>query len=191
MAARELHLGRNRRAAYIYAELCDDLGAAAAALVAGSHFREAAVLYRDRLKQPLEAARCLEQGRLWAEALQAYEKLEEFEKAGDLAARLDQPEDAARLYHSAVALARRRDDSLGAARLLDSKLNLPDDALEQLLGGWKSTSQSKACVGEAYRLFGRLGRHDAARRQLEKFVGSECSPVLVSNVVDELASVAL
>ncbi len=62
LAERELKLGRHRRAAYIFAELVGDLAGAAAALVAGGHFREAAVLYRDRLKQPLEAARCLEQG---------------------------------------------------------------------------------------------------------------------------------
>lgn len=191
LAARELHLGRHRRAAYIYAELVDDLAAAAAALVAGSHFREAAVLYRDRLKQPLQAAKCLEQGRLWGEALEAFEKLEEFEKAGDLADKLDQPEDAARLYHSAVALARRRDDALGAARLLDSKLHLPDEALEQLLRGWKSTSQSKACVGEAFRLLGRLGRHESARFQLERFAEPECSPVMFRTFIDELAGVAI
>jgi hypothetical protein len=190
LAARELRLGRHRRAAYIFAELVDDVAAAAAALVAGSHFREAAILYRDRLKQPLEAARCLEQGRIWSEALAAYEKLEEFERAGDLSQKLDQPEDAARLYRCGVTLARRRDDSLAAARLLDAKLHSPDEALEQLLRGWKSTSQSKACIGEAFRIFGRLGRHEAARLQLEKFAGSECSPSLVRSVVDELASVA-
>ena len=190
LAARELRLGRHRRAAYIYAELANDVAAAAAALVAGWHFREAAVLYRDRLKQPLEAARCLEQGRMWAEALEAYEKLEEFEKAGDLAHKLDQPEDAERLYRSAAALAQRRDDSLTAARLLEVKLHVPDEALDQLLRGWKSTSQSKACIGEAYRLFGRLGRHEAARQQLERFAEPECSPVLFHTLVDELANVA-
>jgi tetratricopeptide (TPR) repeat protein len=190
LAARELRLGRHRRAAYIYAELANDVAAAAAALVAGSHFREAAVLYRDRLKNPLQAAKCLEQGRMWVEALEAYEKLEEFERAGDLANKLDQPEDAGRLYRSAVAAAQRRDDSLLAARLLESKLHAPDEALDQLLRGWKSTSQSKACIGEAYRLYGRLGRHEAARQQLERFAEPEWSPVLFHTLVDELANVA-
>jgi hypothetical protein len=42
-------------------------------------------LYRDRLKKPLEAAACLQNGGLWAEALELYRQLGEFEKAGDLA----------------------------------------------------------------------------------------------------------
>ena len=37
----------------------------AGALTAGRCYREAAVLYRERLRRPLDAARCLEQGGLW------------------------------------------------------------------------------------------------------------------------------
>ena len=49
--------------------LLGDFTNAAAALAAGKHWREAAVLYRDRLKRPDMAAKCLEQGGLWAEAI--------------------------------------------------------------------------------------------------------------------------
>ena len=78
LAGREMRLGRYRRAAYIYAHLLGDLTNAAAALIAGKHWREAAVLYRDRLKRPEMAAKCLEQGGLWAEAIEFYEQLERF-----------------------------------------------------------------------------------------------------------------
>lgn len=190
LAERELALGRHRRAAYIFAELVNDLAAAAAALVGGSHFREAAVLYRDRLNQPLEAARCLERGRHWAEALEAFEKLGEFERAGDLAQKLDQPEDASRLFRAAVVAACHGSDSLTAARLLDAKLLLPDEALEELLRGWKSTGQARECIAEAFRLMGRLGHHEAAQRHLQRLSGAESARASTADVVAELASVA-
>ena len=94
LAGREMRLGRYRRAAYIYAHLLGDFTNAAAALVAGKHWREAAVLYRDKLKRPEMAAKCLEQGGLWAEAIEFYEQLGDFEKVGDLYAQLEQPEEA-------------------------------------------------------------------------------------------------
>jgi hypothetical protein len=190
LAERELRLGRHRRAAYIFAELVNDLAAAAAALVAGGHFREAAVLYRDRLKNPLEAARCLEQGRLWAEALAAFEELREYERAGDLARRIDQPQDAERLFRLAVTAALERRDHLSAARLLDQKLRVPDEALERLDRGWKSDHQSRQCVAETFRLLGRLGRHEEAAVKCERFTSSEFSPGQYRNFVDVLTEAA-
>lgn len=189
LAERELRLGRHRRAAYIFAELVNDLAAAAAALVAGGHFREAAVLYHDRLKNPLEAARCLEKGRLWSEALLAYEELREFEKAGDLSQTLDQEEDASRLYRLAVSAAAARDDMLTAARVLDQKLRFPDEALEHLRRGW-TLRQAASCVAETFRLLGRLGRHEEAGRELEWFVGPRHSVEAYHYVIDEVAGVA-
>lgn len=102
LAGREMRLGRYRRAAYIYAHLLGDSSNAAAALIAGKHWREAAVLYRDKLKRPDQAAKCLEQGGLWAEAIEFYEKLEAFEKVGDLHAKLEQPEEAEKAWRRAV-----------------------------------------------------------------------------------------
>jgi hypothetical protein len=168
LAERELHLGRHRRAAYIFAELLNDLAAAAAALISGKHYREAAVLYRDRLKQPREAAKCLEQGGLWAEALQSYEELQEYEHAGDLARKLEQHDDAERLHRLAVDRILSRKDFPAAARLLENKLHVPDEALEVLLKGWWSVPAQRVCIRETFRLLGRLGRHDAAREQLSR-----------------------
>src|SRR6202000_772153 len=72
MADREMQLGRHRRAAYIYAELLGDLVSAANALKQGRLFREAALLYEDHLRNPLEAARCLAAGGLLAGAIERY-----------------------------------------------------------------------------------------------------------------------
>jgi hypothetical protein len=69
LAAREMNLGRYRRAAYIYAHLLNDLVAAASALRSGKHWREAAALYREKLRQPVEAANCLIEAGLLAEAI--------------------------------------------------------------------------------------------------------------------------
>src|SRR5262249_16841238 len=138
LAERELRLGRHRRAAYIFAELVNDLAAAAAALVAGGPFRGAAVLSPARPQNPPQAARGLAPGRVWAEALAAFEELREYERAGDLARRIDQPDDAERLFRQAVSAALERRDHLSAARVLDQKLRVPDEALERLERGWKS-----------------------------------------------------
>jgi hypothetical protein len=89
--------------AYIYVELLGNLELAASTLITGRHWREAAVLYCDRLHRPDEAVNCLQQGGLWNEAITLYEEHAEYEKAGDLYRQLDQPEQARQAYRSAVA----------------------------------------------------------------------------------------
>ena len=42
------------------------------------------MLYRDRLNRLDAAAGCLEKGGLWAEAIELYERMANFEKMGDL-----------------------------------------------------------------------------------------------------------
>lgn len=190
LANRELHLGRHRRAAYIFAELLADLPASAGALVAGQHYREVAVLYKERLKQPLEAAKCLEQGRLWAEALQLYAELAEFEKAGDLATRLEQDDEATRYYREAERVARTRNDYITAARLLELKLSASDEAADCLIAGCKSPYQGRQCLGELFRLFARLGRHDAAFELVHRFREEPESRVADDQFAGELAGVA-
>ncbi len=171
LAGRELRLGRCRRAAYIYAELLGNIELAASALVAGQHWREAAVLYRDRLHRPDEAARCLEQGGLWTEAIALYEELGEHEKAGDLYRQLDQPDLARQAYRAAVAKHLAQNDCLAAARLLENKLDAPDEAIAQLEAGWRSLSQAETCLQELFRLLARLGRHEAAAAKIEHLRG--------------------
>jgi len=166
LANRELRLGRHRRAAYIFAHLLGDFSSAASALAQGRHWREAAALYRERLHRPGEAARCLEQGGLWTEAIALYEEVGDFEKAGDLLVKLEQPEAAREAFGKAVAGHRDRRDHLAAARLLEEKLREPDEALAELERGWPASSQAGQCLRGAFRLLGRLGRHEAARDRI-------------------------
>ncbi len=162
LATREIQLGRHRRAAYIYAELLGDLRMAAATLKAGRHFREAAVLYRQRLAQPEEAARCLEEGGLWIEAIGLYEELGEFEKVGDLYSQLEQPDPAREAYGRAVSKHRRDHDYLTAAKILETKLDDCDGAAECLDAGWPASRQASQCLEALFQLLGRHGRHKAA-----------------------------
>jgi tetratricopeptide (TPR) repeat protein len=166
LAAREIRLGRHRRAAYIYAELLGDLPAAANTLASGGHWREAAVLYRQRLNNPAEAARCLERGGLWAEAIALYEELREYEQAGDLYLRLEQHDSARRSYRLAVEKLQSSGNHLAAARLLDEKLRAPDEALAELDLGWRTSSQATQCLQESFALRARLGRHEESRRRV-------------------------
>lgn len=166
MADREMQLGRHRRAAYIYAELLGDLVSAANALKQGRHYREAALLYEEHLKNPLEAARCLAEGGLLLEAIERYEKLERWLDAADLYERL--------ANHAAAEAAVRRvvndriaqDDILGAAKLVEERLQGVDEALELLLRAWPGSRQAAGCLGAAFQLLGRLGRHEVALERI-------------------------
>lgn len=168
LANRELRLGRYRRAAYVFAELLGDLAAAASALEQGRHFREAAALYKDRLGRPLDAARCLERGGLLAEAAALYEAEGRWVEAGDAWRRLERADDARRAYRRAVEARLERDDALGAARLLETKLGAPDEALAVLASTWPAHAQAGLCLEERLGLLGRQARHAAARALLDE-----------------------
>jgi len=77
----------------------------------GQHYREAAVLYRERLKRPLDAARCLERGGLLDEAAELYIEQGMMEQAADLYYRLERPDEAERLLRKFG----RATDSLGSS----------------------------------------------------------------------------
>ena len=166
LANREMQLGRHRRAAYIFGHLLHDFAAAANTLAAGKHWREAAVLYREKLGHPLEAAHCLERGGLLTEAIELYEELKQFEKAGDLHARLEQHDEARSAWRRAAQQLSESNDCLAAAKIIESKLHEPDGALEQLDRGWTHSIQTEACLAESFRLLARQGLHSETSRRI-------------------------
>jgi tetratricopeptide (TPR) repeat protein len=190
LAAREIRLGRHRRAAYIYAELLGNLELAANALKTGRHWREAAVLYREKLHRPDEAAACLEEGGLWAEAIALYEELGHFEKVGDLYTQLDQADNAQEAYHRAVARHRAQQDYVTAARILETKLADCDGAIACLEAGWPGSPQAGQCLEELFQLLGRHGRHQAACDKIEQF-RRQPTPGRLVTLVDILSRAAL
>ncbi|MGE0758904.1 MAG: hypothetical protein AB7O38_17915 [Pirellulaceae bacterium] len=176
LASRELQLGRYRRAAYIFGHLLGDLPNAAGALRAGRHFREAAILYRDKLHQPLSAAKCLAEGGLLTEAIVLFEELQEHEVAGDLYLRLGEAERAMAAFHAAAAKARAHGNYLGAATLLEKKVKSPDSALATLDSGWPHSVQAASCLRAAFQLLTRLGRSAEVQRRLGELTEGSISP---------------
>jgi tetratricopeptide (TPR) repeat protein len=190
LANRELQLCRYRRAAHIYANLLGDWTSAAAVLATGKHWREAALVYCDRLNAPSEAAACLEKAGMVSEALALYEQLMQFERIGDLYARIEQHEDAARAYRRAVAQQLDARNFLGAARLLESKLRAPREALQTLADGWPASDQAVPCLREAIRILETLKAHDETAALLRRLMSEPRSPEVAEKAVSVLVQVA-
>jgi tetratricopeptide (TPR) repeat protein len=169
MADREMQLGHHRRAAYIYAELLGDLVSAANAFKRGRLFREAALLYEDHLKNPLEAARCLAEGSLLAEAIERFEKLGRWLDVADLYERAGNQAAADEAFRRVVNERLALNDTLGAAKLIEERLRQPDEALQLLLGAWPASPQATGCLGAAFQLLARLGKHDITLERLAQF----------------------
>ena len=142
------------------------------------------MLYRDRLKQPEMAAKCLEQGGLWADAIEFYLQLEDFEKAGDLYAQLEQPEEAEKAWRRAVEKHLTGGDRIAAANLLETKLKTPDEALAVLTAGWPTSSQAGRCLAAEFALLGRLGRHEAAQHRVAEIRQQTLSEAVRARAID-------
>jgi tetratricopeptide (TPR) repeat protein len=166
MADREMQLGRHRRAAYIYAELLGDLVSAAHALKRGRFFREAALIYEEQLHNPLEAARCLAEGGLLLEAIERYEKHGRWLEVAELYERLGDRAAAAGAIRRVVNEYLAQDDILGAAKLVEERLRLPDEAIDLLRNAWPSSRQAAACTGALFQILARTGQHDIATEHL-------------------------
>lgn len=190
LANRELQLRRYRRAAHIYANLLGDWTSAAAVLATGKHWREAALVYCDRLNAPSEAAACLEKAGMYSEALALYEQLKQFERIGDLYAGIEQYEDAERAYRRAVAQHLDARNFLSAARLLESKLLAPREALPILADGWPASDQAVLCLRDAIRILETLKAHDETAALLRRLMSEPRSPEIVGKAVSVLVQVA-
>ena len=166
LATRELRLGRHRRAAYIFGALLGDNVSAAGALESGRHYREAAALYRDRLKRPAQAANCLERAGLLDEAALIYLEISMLEAAADLYIRLENRDKAEELLRSHVETLLGKGDFQSASRVLHDKLHDVDGALAALGRGWPSSPTARSCLEEMFVMLGMHARHDEAQRLL-------------------------
>jgi tetratricopeptide (TPR) repeat protein len=167
LAAREIRMGRHRRAAYIFAELLGDFLGAAMALESGLHFREAAILYRDRLSRRLDAARCLERGGLLDEAATLYIDLGMLESAADIYTRLERRDEAAQLLRRWVDQLVQQGDHLRASDVLLKKLQDFEGAIVVLDSGWERQSHaSENCLKQIFSLLGQNLKHDLAIQRM-------------------------
>ena len=119
-----------------------------------------------------------------------YEELGEHEKAGDLYRQLDQPEPAERAYRAAVAKHVTQGDCLAAARVLEIKLDAPNEAIAQLDSGWPSSNQAATCLEELFRLLARLGRHEAAAAKIAELRRQLLSTQCMTLLIDVLSQIA-
>lgn len=166
LALREKRQGKHRRAAYIYAHLLGDFASAAAALMEGHHFMEAAALYKDHLKQPKVAAECLEKGGLYLEAATLYKKQELWEKAAEIFDRLEMRGEALECYQQAVDHHIRNGQFPAAAVLLESKMDQPKAALALLRNGWPDAPTAAACLLGEFDFLARHSMPEASRERL-------------------------
>lgn len=139
-----------KRAAYIYAHLLGDLPNAARSLEQGKYYREAAILYKDHLKNRSQAASCFETGGLLLEAIDEYLALEKYEKVGDLYQTMNQSAQAAAYYEKSAGVSWANQDFLEAARIFHDKLEQTEKARQILLTGWKESKQSEQCLKQYF-----------------------------------------
>lgn len=184
LAQRELNLGRFRRAAYIYAHLLGDLSGAANALKLGNHFREAAVLYKDKLHNPRKAVECLFEGGLFFEAIELCEANRWWELAGDYYREINQESNAIRSYEKAVEEALEKKQIVIAARIQELKINDADLALETLESAWPDSDSVKQCMREIFRILEKGSRHRQVNQWYDRFVEQVAVSDLDESVID-------
>lgn len=189
LATKEAADGEHRRAAYILAHLLGDFAAAARVLRAGRFHREAAALYRDRLKDLRSASECLVEGGLLGEAALLEEQAGSHERAGDLWLLLGQTERALVRYRAARDAAVERKDWIAAAMLIAEKLRDPDDALRLLRERWLVAGDASAFAAWL-ALQQRVGGDGEIVRELEVVV-SGTVPSRLPGVVAVLGKFAL
>jgi len=191
LAAREVQLGRHRRAAYIYAELLGNVADAATTLEAGRHFREAAVLYQQRLQRPHDAARCLENGGFLEEAALLFVKLHMREHAADLYLRLERHDEAERLLREIVQDLVRDHNYLKAAEITCDRLNDVNGGLALLETGWSEERLSaEPCLKQVFVVLNTHARHDEARTRIQALRAERWSLPRAASVARTLCRVA-
>ena len=141
-----------KKAAYIYAHLLGDYNSAANVLEQGGYHREAAVLYKDHLKNLLAGAECLERGGLLIEAIDCYRQLNMTEKSGDLYRKLEQETLAEECYEKCIESKLSGNDYLEASRVIEEKMRQQPRAKQTLLEGWKDSLQSESCLKKYFEI---------------------------------------
>lgn len=202
LAKREMDMGRYRRAAYIYAHLLQDIRSAAGALEKGRIWREAAVLYSERLKTPEDAARCLLHIDEVEQAIELMRPLGKLVVLGDMCQTIGQSEAAVKCYNEAVKLALSKQQLVEAATILRQKLAQSSAAIELLLSTWPDFHDAVAAAELCFDWLGKDGEHNLASEFLETVANADStsssrtrSIVVLHNVAttypdEDLASLA-
>ena len=173
LAARELQLGRYRRAAYVYAHLLGNDQAAAQALERGRDWQEAAQLYAKTPRGELKAAACLERGGLLEEAARAWDAAGDPGRAAELYARLGDEERAQQAWERALDKAHAQGRLLVASRIAEQELRDPRRALRLLASEWPAGESAEDALVERLALLGRMDQRAQARQWVEELCRQE------------------
>jgi len=160
-AKREIALGNHDRAAYIYGNLLADWNSAAKVLAEAGRHRDAVSIYIHKLNNRNAAAKCLEDAGLLLQAAVMFAECRQFEKAGDLHARLGNDAQAGELWQAAAAAL---SDPMEKARVFSEKLEDHAAALEVLDACWKSGNRPDTAL---VAMFAILRKDDAVREGVE------------------------
>ncbi len=154
MAEKEILDKNYTKAAYIHANLLGDFYSAANFLEQGKFYKEAAVLYKDHLKNISLASECLEKGNLTLDAIDLFKTLEKYEKVGDLYKQINLLEQSRIYYQKETDILVEEKHYLSASLILSNKLNEIEKAKNLLLKGWKSLepSRSELCLQKYFDL---------------------------------------
>lgn len=170
MAHREAAAGRFRRAAYIHAHLLGDFSAAAGALEQGGFHREAAVLYRDKLRRPIDQARCLAAAGLFEQAAEIYEMLGDFMSCANVWEKAGRHDLADAAYQKVVDKFKREGKICEAALMLASKLRNREAAKLLLWGEWPGGRTAIDCAKLYFEMLAEDFQHDLTVAQLRAVV---------------------
>lgn len=166
-AKRETLLGRHERAAYIYGNLLGDWAAAAKSLIDAGRHRDAVSIYLHKMNAPAAAAKCMEDAGLLVQAAALYAECRDFEKAGDIHAKLTNETAAREMWLMAVDA---QAAPMEKARILRDKIKDRPAALKILNHTWRSGSH----VTESLKACFAMHRQDqdlpAAQELLEEFL---------------------
>ncbi len=140
--------GDARRAAYLYGVLLRDVRSAANALVAGGYFREAGVLFRDKLGDLPAAAAAFERAGDYDEAVRLYERQEDYHLAAELFRRIGDEDRAVAYYERAADRMKNHGQWLAAGTLLRTKLGRQHPATECFRRGWRTNGPDAQTCGQ-------------------------------------------
>ena len=148
LAREAVDRGDYHRAAYLHGVLLRDLRSAANVLMAGGFYRDAAILFRDRLRDEAAAAAAFEKAGDYDEAVRLYERLGWYEPAGDLLRRIGDEDRAADYFQRAAVALHERGRPLAAGDLIRSKLGDTEAATGYYHLGWVADGPESMSCGE-------------------------------------------
>lgn len=135
-----------KKAAFVYMKLLRDYYMAAQVLEEGGFYQEAGTIYLKYCRNKIKAAECFERGNLISQAIEVYEELNQFEKAGDLHSLLLHTAEARNCYQKVADSYVQNHQYVKASQLYRNKMNNPETSQSLLLKGWRLNKDASNCL---------------------------------------------